>query len=250
MHGRVIDGSDRPLIVKHAEDQHSNVDQRRYKNNVHSSRRFQPEPYLYLPVEVAGPFGMANPALGYSTASHNTPYLMNSGSIAAAPYPYHIKYSPDSPLPESGGLGPPLGWYSGTIPYDPRAPVIPPANGFVNSANPTKIRNLPLQNVINVADSFNGPAPEHRSVSVSILGLPPDATSASLATFFSTYGRVLSARVDTAGTGNSPKASKNSVLYSYSLATNFSNLCSSTHLNLTALVCVNLSTVLQRERNC
>jgi len=217
LNGHRLEGVDRPLIVKYAEDQHKKRD-RRMIPPMQMNPRFRHEPPYMFPVDHLPVNGMMPPpkSMGYGALGNGPPYYPGS---MPSPYNPHMKYGggPSGPNPnrmmEWFDQMPPVG-YDG-MPVGGPGPHLPHGHGHDQeheAYEPLDLDNFPhprggggggyMMGPREGPDADYGPHP----VSVVVNRLPAGADVPMLQDLFSPYGRIVSAHVEgdessTAGDG-------------------------------------------------
>ena len=207
MNNTLLEGSDKPLIVKHAEDQ-----QKKSRENVimeNDPQRFREYGYE---AEVLATNQMINAQKvvrgGYPMNPAHPAFL--SGGPGGPGYAYPVKYQ------QQTAPGVMMEWYGPALNrYETAVPIMP-------MQEPRYIHQHSVFNQFSMSPSLVSdqgravpilrPVPagylpyEGGPVQVSVIGLPPESTNQSTYNFFSHYGRVVSVQVNTAPSNNSNNA--------------------------------------------
>lgn len=188
LNGYQLDGADRPLIVKYAEEQ-------RVKGT-----SFLP-PSSPIGRHVNGSSGNYQFPSSYAPTGH--PYQGVDGQAflpvtVSMPYGYPMKYTTMQPTMAVAGE-----WYPPVYCMTPTAHLLPHAHGLAyeqldqRQFHPQSPRTAPPGAVYMAAPRPASDAAYNGSVTVILNRLPPNADVAMLHDLFSPYGRILSAHVDT-----------------------------------------------------
>eukprot|EP01041_Mallomonas_annulata_P011100 gene11100-23201_t len=200
--GHCIEGSDKPLIIKYAEDQHKKRDRRTLSL---LPTRFRPGSYLF-PIDQLPNQMIANKPMGY-TVNNGQAYLPVA---VAMPYGgYQIKYHstpPSQPAPN---------WYGQPMYESLPSPVMQQTRlpyeqvdmGNFGQQQQQQRRNA--STVFMTAPRASQDTSYNGNITVVLNRLPPNVDVSMLQDLFSPYGRIMSAQVEVDDFAQSPDGRMN-----------------------------------------